>query len=218
MARNYSIYEAVNIIATGTDYEAIADLGRRYPILSVKIATLVSKAPNEVVDFMKYFPDFISANKINKAIKESIDGGEEEETEESVAEVEDEEEVVEEKKPAKKGRGRKKAEVEKEEVEEEAEDAYSNMTAIELLKECKKRKIKAAVPKKPQSFYIDLLKKDDAKKAKEAEKAAEAEDEWDEEETVEEKKPAKKARPKATAKKQPDPEPETEDEDEDWDI
>ena len=40
MARNYTLSEAVDIIVKGTDMEAITDIGRRFPVLAVKIAGL----------------------------------------------------------------------------------------------------------------------------------------------------------------------------------
>jgi len=72
MAKNYTFKEAVAIIAAGKDLEAIADIGRRYPILAHKIAVIATKASEEFVDLMSYMPDYLTANKINTAIKASI--------------------------------------------------------------------------------------------------------------------------------------------------
>ena len=69
MARNYSLAEAVNIIVKGKDMEAIADIGRRYPILAIKIAGLASIAGEQFNEFMSYIPEHISANKVNSIIK-----------------------------------------------------------------------------------------------------------------------------------------------------
>lgn len=213
MARNYSIAEATNIIIEGNDMEAIQDLGRRYPILLAKIAVMAAKMPAEFGEFMGFMPDYLSANKVNKSIKEQLlngdDAGDEDDGEDEAP--------AEEEKPAKKAPAKKvaakKATKKEEESEDDSEDAdYSSMSAVDLFKECKARKIKAA-PKKPQKYYIDLLKKDDAKKAKAAEAEADGDDEgWGEEP---EEKPAKKApAKKAAAKKQE----EDEDDGEDWDI
>lgn len=87
MAKNYSISEAAKIIAEGTDIEAIADIGRRYPVLAVKLAK-ASAGNTSFAEFMGFMPEFISANKVNKSIISGIpesDGADETEadTEES---------------------------------------------------------------------------------------------------------------------------------------
>ena len=248
MAKNYSITEMVDVLVEGKDLEAIAEMGKRFPVLTYKITKVTSKAAEEFADLAKYL-DFVSANRVTKLIKgdsESVDEDEvvevdEDEVVESEvdADAEDETEDEPEKKEmtkaekAKARREARKAKKAKEaaeaaEVDESDEDGdgekdYSEMTAIELFKECKKRKIKAAVPKKPQAFYIDLLKKDDAKKAKAVAAESEDEDEWDAEEEPEKPVAKKARRPKATVKKAKAPAPEVEaedddDEDDDWDI
>lgn len=75
MAKNYTIKEATEIIKAGTDFEAITDISRRYPVLAHKLAVLTAKAGDEVVDLMSYMPEYLSANKVNSAIKKSIEGG-----------------------------------------------------------------------------------------------------------------------------------------------
>lgn len=69
MARNYSLAEAVDIIVKGKDMEAIADIGRRYPILAVKISALAAIAGEQFNEFMSCIPEHISANKVNSIIK-----------------------------------------------------------------------------------------------------------------------------------------------------
>lgn len=220
MAKNYTFNEAVKIIAKGTDLEAITDIGRRYPVLAHKIAVVAAKAGEEFVDLMGYMPDYLTANKVNTAIKASIaESGSDEDAEDAEAEAttedagEDATEAVQwdESMSAKRlwdilgkagkrklAKSTKKAdlieackqafgagateddEVETEEAETEA-NPYDGKSAMELFKECKARKIKAA-SKKPAKFYADLLIKDDAAKAKAAKKAeAESEDDedWD---------------------------------------
>ncbi len=237
MAKNYSITEMVNVLVEGKDLEAIAEMGKRFPVLTYKITKVTSKAAEEFADLAKYL-DFVSANRVTKLIKgDSVDEDEVVESEVD-ADAEDETEEEPEKKEltkAEKAKARREARkakkakeaaeaAEADESEDEADDGnvYSDMTAIELFKECKKRKIKAAVPKKPQAFYIDLLKKDDAKKAKEAAAESEDEDEWDAEEEPEKPAAKKARRPKATVKKAkasaPEVEAEDDDEDDDWDI
>ena len=243
MAKNYSITEMVNVLVEGNDLEAIAEMGKRFPVLTYKITKVTSKAAEEFADLAKYL-DFVSANRVTKLIKgDSVDEDEvvesevDAEADETEAEEEPEKKELTKAEKAKARREARKAKKAKEaaeaaeaaeadESEDEADDGniYSDMTAIELFKECKKRKIKAAVPKKPQAFYIDLLKKDDAKKAKEAAAESEDEDEWDAEEEQEQEQPVAKKprRPKATVRKAKAPAPEVEaeeeDEDDDWDI
>ena len=245
MAKNYTFNEAVKIIAKGTDLEAITDIGRRYPVLAHKIAVVTTKAGEEFVDLMGYMPDYLTANKVNTAIKAGItesgsNDGDAEDTE-TEATTEDAGEEVDYSKfngdtlikmCKEKGiyeKGMKKAAlvkaledydanggsntVDKEEsAGTETGNPYEGKSAMELFKECKARKIKAA-PKKPAKFYADLLIKDDAAKAE-----SEEDDDWGDEEAEAPKKAAPKASAKGgKAKAAKKAEVESED-DEDWDI
>lgn len=254
MAKNYTFNEAVKIIANGTDLEAITDIGRRYPVLAHKIAVVAAKAGEEFVDLMGYMPDYLTANKVNTAIKAGIteSGSEDDEDTEAEATEDAGEDVTEataqwdESMSAKQlwdilgkagkrklAKSTKKADLVEAckqafgaatEAEVEGEDTeanpYEGKSAMELFKECKARKIKAA-PKKPAKFYVDLLLKDDAAKA-EATEAESEDDDWGDEEAEAPKKEDKKATSKATAKggkakaaKKAEAES---DDDEDWDI
>lgn len=260
MAKNYTFNEAVKIIANGTDLEAITDIGRRYPVLAHKIAVVAAKAGEEFVDLMGYMPDYLTANKVNTAIKAGItESGSDEDAEDTEAEAttedagEDATEATaqwDESMSAKQlwdilGKAGKRklakstkkadlveackqafgaateAEAEDAEAEDDATEAnpYEGKSAMELFKECKARKIKAA-PKKPAKFYADLLIKDDAAKA-EATEAESEDDDWSDEEAEAPKKEDKKAASKASAKggkaKAAKAEAKAED-DEDWDI
>ena len=261
MAKNYTFNEAVKIIAKGTDLEAITDIGRRYPVLAHKIAVVTAKAGEEFVDLMGYMPDYLTANKVNTAIKAGIiESGSDEDAEDTEAEAttedagEDATEATaqwDESMSAKQlwdilGKAGKRklakstkkadlveackqafgaateAEAEDAEAEDDATEAnpYEGKSAMELFKECKARKIKAA-PKKPAKFYADLLIKDDAAKAEATEAESDDED-WGDEEAEAPKKEDKKATSKATAKggkakAAKKAEAESED-DEDWDI
>ena len=253
MAKNYTFNEAVKIIAKGTDLEAITDIGRRYPVLATKVAVVAAKAGDEFVDLMGYMPDYLTANKVNTAIKAGIteSGSVDEGTEDTEVEAEatTEEKSTEEvdynkfngdtliKMCKERGiyeRGMKKAALvkaledydanggsntvdEEESAGTETGNPYEGKSAMELFKECKARKIKAA-PKKPAKFYADLLIKDDAAKAE-----SEEDDDWGDEEAEVTKKEDKKAAPKASAKggkAKAAKKAETEDDDEgdDWDI
>ena len=74
MAKNYTFAEAVKIINVGTDMESIADIGRRYPILLNKVTKVAAKAGEDFVDLMSYMPDYLTANKVNTALKSTAGG------------------------------------------------------------------------------------------------------------------------------------------------
>lgn len=255
MAKNYTFNEAVKIIAKGTDLEAITDIGRRYPVLAHKIAVVTAKAGEEFVDLMGYMPDYLTANKVNTAIKAGItESGSDEDAEDTENEATTEDagedateataqwdesmsakqlwDILGKAGKRKLAKSTKKADLVEAckqafgaATEAEAEDAeanpYEGKSAMELFKECKARKIKAA-PKKPAKFYADLLIKDDAAKAEATEAESEEDDDWGDEEAEAPKKEDKKAAPKASAKggkakaaKKAEAES---DDDEDWDI
>lgn len=247
MAKNYTFNEAVKIIAKGTDLEAITDIGRRYPVLAHKIAVVTAKAGEEFVDFMGYMSDYLTANKVNTAIKAGIteSGSDDEDATEATAQWDESMsakqlwDILGKAGKRKLAKSTKKAdlveackqafgaateaEAEDAEAEDDATEAnpYEGKSAMELFKECKARKIKAA-PKKPAKFYADLLIKDDAAKAEATEAESEEDDDWGDEEAEAPKKEDKKAAPKASAKggkakAAKKAEAESED-DEDWDI
>jgi len=260
MAKNYTFNEAVKIIAKGTDLEAITDIGRRYPVLAHKITVVTTKAGEEFVDLMGYMPDYLTANKVNTAIKvgitESTSDEDAEDTEAEATTEDADEDATEatvqwdESMSAKQlwgilgkagkrklAKSTKKADLVEackqafggvsEDAEDEAkgeatesENTYEGKSAMELFKECKARKIKA-VPKKPATYYVDLLVKDDAAKAEATEAESDDED-WDDKEAEAPKKEDKKTAPKVfakggKAKAVKKVEAESEDDD-DWDI
>lgn len=104
MAKNYSLAEAVQVLLENEDTAAIADIGRRYPLLAVKITRVAVKAGEEFGDLMQFMPENLSANKINGTIKKALEDAGEEEYDDEDADAEDEAEEEEEapKKPAKK--------------------------------------------------------------------------------------------------------------------
>lgn len=262
MAKNYTFAEAVKIINEGTDLESIVDIGRRYPILLQKVTKVAVLAGEAFVDLMSYMPDYLTANKVNTALKNAVGGNADEDdtdTDTDAAETETEAPKAKETESAaqwdesmsakqlwdilgkagkrKLAKSTKKADLVEackqafgaavESADEAVEDAaeetavetnpYEGKSAMELFKECKKRGIKAA-PKKPASFYADLLVKADAEAAKDEDNVES--DDWDDTESEEtpekeEKKPAAKPAKKAAAKKVE--KTETEDDD-DWDI
>lgn len=255
MAKNYTFSEAVNIIAEGKDLESIADIGRRYPVLATKVAVVAAKAGDAFTDLMSFMPDYLTANKVNAAIKNSITGSgttEDEDADDENETVEDAGEDTEttvqwnesmsakqlwdllgkagKRKAAKSTKkadlieackkvfgdaGKNVEDTEEDTSEDEETNPYEGKSAMELFKECKARKIKAA-PKKPAKFYVDLLLKDDEAKAEATED--EEDDDWGDEEEAEapkkeEKKASKGGKPKAEKKAEAES-----DDDDDWDI
>lgn len=208
--KNYTLKEAVEIIAKGEDLEAIAVLGKRFPILSIKIARLTAKAEKEIIDLMRYMPEYLTIKKVNNAVKT---------VNEPKAETEDATEA--ENKPVEKETAK---EVEEPKVEEEDEadeepteaeetaNNYEGKKAVDLFKLCKSRGLKVTT-KKSAKYYIDVLKKDDEAKAKaEAKKAEEAEDDDDDDWDIEDE-PKEVKKPKKSASIEED-----EDDEESWDI
>lgn len=169
MAKNYTMTEVANIFATGTDSESMADIGKRYPLLAIKMTALVTKAPKETVDIFGYMPDYLSANKVNKAIK---DGGED------VSEAEDDETEVPAEKPAKKPVAKEKAKAApKAKAEGTDYDSMNNKHMYDLLGELGERKAcKAEFGDLSKASMTAYLKKHHGGGA-----TAEAEDEVEEE-------------------------------------
>ena len=163
MAKNYTPKELFDVIVDGNDIDALTDIGRRYPLLSVKLAKLCNVS-DQVADVLGALPGYLTARKLEKTLRggasETVDEAEAtDEADEAEAEAEPEEE-----KPAPKKRGRKPKAAEPEpEPEAEATEGgkYDGIPAPKLFQECKKRGIKAA-PKKPAEFYIKLLEEADA--------------------------------------------------------
>lgn len=88
MAKNYTFAEAVKIINAGTDMESIVDIGRRYPILLHKVTNVAAKAGEAFVDLMNYMPDYLTANKVNTALKNAVGATDEDDTDADAAEAE----------------------------------------------------------------------------------------------------------------------------------
>lgn len=147
MAKNYTIAEAVRIIAENGDNEALMDLGKRYPLLTQKIARVAVKAGEDFVDLMSFMPEYLSANKVNSAIKKMLDEAPnaDEDAEDDGDEDEAEEKPV--KKTGKRGRPAKVEKAEEDDEDDDAEEAGSydydsmnNAKMYKLLGELGKRK------------------------------------------------------------------------------
>lgn len=228
MAKTWTIREAYEALKAG-DKDAIADFGKRFPLVTTALAQAGSNAGLDA--FMNALPDRVTTRTIEMVLKEGVQPVDEDAEVEEVAEekpVKGNKKSAKTEKPSKKG---KKADPEPEEDEEEIEDDddevieeeeveeidYSSMNAVELFKECKKRKLKVE-PKQKASVYIKALKADDEANASDDE---DADEDWDEEEEVEEKptkkskatKPAKAEKPAKSSKKS-----KADDDDDMWDI
>lgn len=147
MAKNYTIAEAVQIIAENGDNEALMDLGKRYPLLTQKIARVAVKAGEDFVDLMSFMPEYLSANKVNSAIKKMLD--EAPDADDDVEDDGDEDEAEE--KPAKKAGKKAPAKKAKKAADEDEDDdvedggsydydSMNNAKMYKLLGELGKRK------------------------------------------------------------------------------
>lgn len=95
MATNYTFAQACAIINEGTNIEAITDIGRRYPTLLHKVTQVTALAGDKFVDLMNFMPDYLTANKVNSAMKAAVgttttnagDGDDELKNEETTAET-----------------------------------------------------------------------------------------------------------------------------------
>ena len=183
MARSYTIGEAAKILAEGKDFEAINDLGRRFPIFANKFMQVLTGNKDAIIEFASYIPDYVNPRKMEKLIVSDADESSEEETVEDEKHV-DEKATDEDPAKSKKRRTRKakvepKADVDEESCDEEQADGkYAGKNAMELFKECKKRGIKAQ-PKKPVKYYVELLEDDDNVIASESKSNADDDDDWD---------------------------------------
>lgn len=224
MAKNYTMAEVANIFAEKSDFEAMTDIGKRYPLLAIKMTALVTKAPEETADIFSYMPDYLSANKVNKAIK---DGGEDV----SDSDVEDDETTeAPAEKPAKKPVAKKEAKAApKAKAEGTDYDSMNNKQMYDLLGELNERKAcKAEFGDLSKASMTAYLKKHHGDGTAEAEDEAEEEvGKYDGKKAPELyalcKKRGIKAEPKKTAKyyiglleKADAEEAEEEPEDDDW--
>lgn len=203
MATNWSGSEAIRIIIEGTDKEAIYDITKRFPLISL------AAAKNDILTIASAIPENVSMRKLESMLKGEVKEADEDQDDEEVEE-----------KPAKKEKkekaekpGKKAAKVEEpEEDEDDEEDEeldYSEMSAKELYQLCKSRKIKVEQKQKP-AVYIKALEKADKAAAKAAE------DEEDDDDDFEDEKPAKSSKKdkKASGKKKAA----EEDDDDEWEI
>ncbi len=210
MAKNYSIAEAVRVIAENGDNEALMDLGKRYPLLTQKIARVAVKAGEDFVDLMNFFPEYISANKINSSIKKSLEAADDADVEEDDADDAEEKPV---KKAAKKAPAKKAAKADDEDEDDVEEagsydyDSMNNAKMYKLLGELGKRKdCKEKYGDLSKASMLKYLKKygpksDASGEADEEEEAEESGDSYEGKSAVELYKLCKQRKIKAEQKK-----------------
>lgn len=214
MAKNYTIAEAVQIIAENGDNEALMDLGKRYPLLTQKIARVAVKAGEDFVDLMSFMPEYLSANKVNSAIKKMLD--EAPDADDDVEDDGDEDEAEE--KPAKKAGKKAPAKKAKKAVDDEEDDdveeggsydydSMNNAKMYKLLGELGKRKdCKEKFGDLSHDSMLKYLKKygpksDATGEADDEDDAEESGDEYDGKSAVELYKLCKQRKIKAEQKK-----------------
>lgn len=130
MAKNYTLTEAIITAHENGDMEALADLGRRYPLLMAKVQRLVTKAGEEAVDLAQYFPEYLSANKVNKAIK---DGAPESSDEDDDTDEDEADEAPKKKAPAAGGKPAKGKKADDDSDDEDGEESkYASMSSRDL--------------------------------------------------------------------------------------
>ena len=132
MAKNWKVAEAVNAIRNG-DKDAIADIGRRFPLFVVNAATVNDGA----MGLIEAIPEFITVRKMESVLKKGVDDSEVESEED---EIDEEEEEVKPKKEKKEEKVAKKK-AKKDEEEEEEEVKPKKKKAKKAEKPSKKKKV-----------------------------------------------------------------------------
>lgn len=120
MAKNWKVAEAVNAIRNG-DKDAIADIGRRFPLFAVNAATVNDGA----MGLIEAIPEFITVRKMESVLKKGVDDSEVESEEDEIDEEEEEVKPKKEKKEKKVAKKKaKKAEKpsKKKKVDDDDED------------------------------------------------------------------------------------------------
>ena len=166
MAKNYTFSEAVELIAKG-DMEAIQDIGRRFPILATKVAAVSALAGESFVDLASYMPDYLTANKVNRGMRDALA---------EIEESDDDEEENDDVEETKTTKSKAKTKVEETDDDEEEVD-YNKMTAKELwdiLGEAGKRNTAKSKKKADLVAAVEAMNNTDE---------AEEEEDTDEEET-----------------------------------
>lgn len=135
MAKNYNVFEVVELLVENKDAEALLDVGKRYPLLTQKLLRIAAVAGEALLDFASFLPENLSANRINGLIKKSITAGTSDDEDADDIEADDEDDEDEEK-PVKKA-GKKPAREKAKTVSKEPDDAdrdYDSMSNAQMYK------------------------------------------------------------------------------------
>jgi len=237
--KNWTIKEAVAVIRTGTDQEAIKELAKHFPMFFIAVAQ------NDLGALAAMMTDKMTVRRLEAGNGSEDSDGADEETAVAESEQDDADGDVDLNELSTKQlitlcgkRGIKVPKYGKNKAfyiaalengttgngnnggdEDDAdEDPYRGKNALQLYSMCKKRNLKVE-PRQKAIVYLEALKAADAANADDAEDDDEAEEE------VKPAKPAKKAAPKKTApkpkKEEAKPaksESDDDDDDDDWDI
>ena len=153
MAKNWTMAEAAKAVKNN-DMVAIADLGKRFPLMMSLLTRGIAGDGDAVAELFKAIPEYLTANKVNTAIKNVVGDGDIED---------DEEEAVDESKKKADKPAKKAAKVteDEEDTDEDADD-YDSMTGNELVALCKERGIWSKLKDKKKAGMIAGLRAADA--------------------------------------------------------
>lgn len=151
MAKNWTMAEAAKAVKNN-DMVAIADLGKRFPLMMNLLTRGIAGDGDAVAELFEAIPEYLTANKVNTAIKNVVGDGD----------VEDEEEAEEQEPKKKADKPAKKAAKEADDDADDEADDYDSMTGNELVALCKKRGIWSKLKDKKKAGMIAGLRAADA--------------------------------------------------------
>lgn len=218
MAKNYTLREAIEVLHKGTDLEAIMDITKRYPFVTVKASKLLALAGVEFEEFVKYLPEHTTANKFNAAVKKNLEeSGIDEDEIEDVEDLEDdEEEEVTPSKPIKKTKNLKKSKKPEPVDEDDSDEDLMNLPAKKLYKMCVDAGLEPS-KNRVKEYYIKLLNSADGEDEEEEVEEPKSKKRVGKKEKTKATKPSKKAAKKEEPEEE-DWDDEEDDEEDDWDI
>ena len=107
-AKNWTAADAVKVIVEGKDFEAIADIMKRFPIF----AYYAMKVNDAGVFLLSAMPEYFTARKVNSFLSgntAALDGDDETVSDEEIENDSDDEDEIEEKPAKKSAKGKKKS-------------------------------------------------------------------------------------------------------------
>ena len=155
MAKNWTMAEAAKAVKEN-DMVGVADLGKRFPLMMHFLEKGIAGDGEAVAEIFMAIPEYLTANKVNTAIKNAL--GDVEDVEDAGDEEAEEKPA---KKPVKKA-DKKAAEAEDEDDADDAEDDYESMNGSKLYELCKERGILKNCKTKKKADLIVALREADA--------------------------------------------------------